>query len=344
VALLSFLLAAPGALASASETSEPEIVTIITPGGDDSSYRIPLTTPVMFDGVMYDSVYATTNSVITFGSPDGTYWDYPMTPSISLYSMDWVVFPSRRADEHLIISASAGGFQVNISARPIWMQSAPEPTNINIVAAINADGTVAISYFLSGPDYADYPHIRTGVRLTDGSVVTLEEYGIVRVEEPPVLQPEPTQPTPEPVEPTPEAVEPTPEPVDPAPELVEPSPEPVVEPQPEPQPEPVLEPTPEAEPALNSPVSPVQPTLPPEVITLTPDPVMPSTSPTEVEISFEPVIEPEINAIEAIAAFVNAVMSAGLDMTSEERKKAQSVVIPSVMVALVATSAIRKIK
>jgi hypothetical protein len=91
-------------------------------------------------------------------------------------------------------------------------------------------------------------------------------------------------------------------------------------------------------------VSPVEPTLPPEVITLTPEPVMPSTSPTEVEISPEPVIEPEINAIEAIAAFVNAVMSAGLDMTSEERKKAQSVVIPSVMVALVATSAIRKIK
>jgi hypothetical protein len=180
VALLSFFPLFVADPASAEEVSEPEIVIIVTPGGDDSSYMVPLTTSVTFDGVVYDSVYATTNSVITFGNPDGTYWDYPITPSISLYSMDWVVYPSWRSDEHLIISASAGGFQVNISARPIWMQGALEPTNINIVAAINTDGTVAISYFLSGPDYADYPYIRTGVRLTNGDVVTLEQYGIDR--------------------------------------------------------------------------------------------------------------------------------------------------------------------
>ena len=214
----------------ADENTGPVVVVVTTPGGDDSSYQVPLTTTVTFDGVEYDSVFATTNSVITFGRPDGAYWDYPATPSISLYSMDWVVFPWARPDEHLTIAASDGGFQVDISARPIWLQQATEPTNINIVAAINTDGTVSISYSLTGPTYEG--QTRTGVRLTNGDVVTLEEYGVVRVEEPPVLEPEPVVPTPTPTpEPT---VEPTPEPtVEPTPTPT-PTPEPTVEPVPRP--------------------------------------------------------------------------------------------------------------
>jgi hypothetical protein len=240
VALLPLLIAVP---AMADEVVEPVVVVVTTGGGDDMSYQVPLTTTVTFDGVQYSSVYATTNSVITFGNPDGTYWDFPQTPSISLYSMDWVVYPDWRSDEHLIISASDGGFQIDISARPIWLQNATEPTNINIVAAINTDGTVSISYSLTGPTYDG--HTRTGVRLTSGQVVTLEEYGVVQVEEVPVLTPEPVIPTPEPtLEPTPEpTIEPTPEPtVEPT---VEPSPTPIptIEPTPEPTVEPVPRPT-----------------------------------------------------------------------------------------------------
>ena len=219
--------------AYANEPTEPVVVVVTTPGGDDSSYQVPLTTTVTFDGVDYTSVYATTNSVITFGRPDGTFWDYPQTPSISLYSMDWVVYPWARNDEHLIIRASDGGFQVDISARPIWLQNATEPTNINIVAAINTDGTVSISYSLTGPTYEG--QTRTGVRLTDGSVVTLEQYGIIEVEQPPVLEPEPVQPTPTP----------TPEPT------VEPTPEPTIEPTVEPTPTPTPTPTP----SLNAPTN-----------------------------------------------------------------------------------------
>jgi hypothetical protein len=221
----------------ADEPVEPVVVVVTTPGGDDSSYQVPLTTTVTFDGVVYDQVYATTNSVITFGRPDGTYWAYPATPSISLYSMDWVVFPWARPDEHLTIAASDGGFQVDISARPIWLQQATDPTNINIVAAINTDGTVSISYSLTGPTYEG--QTRTGVRLTNGDVVTLEEYGVVRVEEPPVLEPEPVVPTPTPT-PTPESTD---APVDPTPT---PTPTPTEEPTPTPTPEPTptVEPTP----------------------------------------------------------------------------------------------------
>jgi hypothetical protein len=174
-----------------------------------------LTTTVTFDGVTYSNIYATTNSVITFGQPDGTYWTYPTTPSISLYSFDWVVYPQWRSDEHLIIRSSDGGFQVDISARPIWLQGTAEPTHIVITAAILSDGTVAMAYTLSGPEYPQN-NPRTGVRLNDGSVVDFETYGIQETEETPELAPEPTEEAPF----TPPTPEPTPEPT--------PTPEPLV--------------------------------------------------------------------------------------------------------------------
>jgi hypothetical protein len=195
------------AAAQQASSSEPVVVEIVTCGGDDTSYQVPLSVEVTFDGQTFNSVYATTNSVITFGRPDGTYWDYPQTPSISLYSFDWVVYPGWRADEHLIIRSSDGGFQVDMSARPIWLQNATEPTRIVITAAILSDGTVAMAYTLTGPEYPD-ANPRTGVRLNDGTVVDFETYGIEETEEAPELAPEPTEEAPF----NPPAPEPTPEP------------------------------------------------------------------------------------------------------------------------------------
>jgi hypothetical protein len=309
----------------------------------------------MFDGIEYSSVYATTNSVITFGRPDGTYWTYPNTPSISLYSFDWVVYPSWRSDEHLIIRSSDGGFQVDISARPIWLQNATEPTHIVITAAILSDGTVAMAYTLNGPEYPEY-NPRTGVRLNNGEIVSFEIYGIQQTEQTPELAAEPTDEAPfnppasetltrtEDVTRTEDATRTEqvirePEPVAPV-TPIEPTPEPVT---PEPTPEPSPEPTPEPGPSPQEPVMPVEPITPPEVITPSPGPVEPPTSPTEPEISPEAPVQEEMNIVEVLGAVVNAFATAGLDMTPEERKQAQSVVIPSVMVALVATSSmIRK--
>ena len=183
------------AAAQQASSSEPVVTEIRTCGGDDTSYQIPLTTSVTFDGVVYNNIFATTNSVITFGRPDGTYWTYPSTPSISLYSFDWVVYPQWRSDEHLIIRSSDGGFQVDISARPIWLQNTPAPTRIVITAAILSDGTVAMAYTLSGPEYPQN-NPRTGVRLNNGQVVDFETYGIEETEQPPVLAPEPTEEAP----------------------------------------------------------------------------------------------------------------------------------------------------
>lgn len=280
------------AAATASTSETPTVTTVETCGGDDISYRVPITTTVSFDGQEFSRVYATTNSVITFGRPDGTYWDFPRTPSISIASMDWVVYPNQRNDEHLIIRASDGGFQVDISARPIFLQSAPETTNIVITAAINTDGTVAISYVLSGADYSNYPWQRTGARLNNGTVVPLEQASIQRVETAPVLTPEPVPspaPSPEPSPtPTPSS-EPSvsPQPTPPAPEpspTSSPEPQPTVAPQPEPSSQPSPTPSPSVDTTTVAPVQPAQPSNP-----------EPLPSP-------EPIREPEPPSAEQIAA------------------------------------------
>jgi hypothetical protein len=295
-------IAAAADAAPASETAT--VTTLATCGGDDVSYRVPITTTITYDGVQFDRVYATTNSVITFGRPDGTYWDYPTTPSISIASIDWVVYPNQRNDEHLIISASDGGFQVDLSARPIWnQQSSVQPTNIVVTAAINTDGTVAISYVLSGPDWTQY-NPRTGARLNDGTVVPLEQANIEQVEEAPVLTPEPVVPTPSPTpspsleptpEPSPSQPEPSPSPSDgatatasPAP-TPEPSPTPSVTPEVSPSPEPTVAPTPLPEPPNTAPLPEPSPTPSPEPI---PEPTPIRVEPTPIPI-VPPVVEPE---------------------------------------------------
>lgn len=184
--------------AAATPTPEgetPTVTTLETCGGDDVSYRVPVTATITFDGQQFSTVYATTNSVITFGRPDNTYWTYPGTPSISVESIDWVAYPSIRSDEHLIIQSSDGGFQVDLSARPYANQSVADPTNIVITAAINTDGTVAISYAVAGPTYNG----RTGARVNSGQVVTLEQAGVTQVAVAPTLAPTP-EPSPSPSE------------------------------------------------------------------------------------------------------------------------------------------------
>ena len=355
LAFSSLLFASP----AHAEDDASVIIIVETPGGDDTSYEVPLTTTVTFDGVIYDKVYATTNSVITFGNPDNTFWDYPVTPSISLYSMDWVVFPNR-GDEHLTIQSSNGGFQIDIAARPygMWNYQNFMPTTIVITAAINVDGTVAISYATSGPEY---PQSRTGVRLTDGSVVTLEAYGIVQVEEPVELTPEPVVPTPEPTpEPTPQP-EPTPTP----------TPEPTPAPQPEPAPQPAPEPAPPAPPVeepapVPAPEAPEEPPVPPVEPAPAPEPApeppaepepipepMPEPEPTPVaEVLMaaaqadDPQVSEELAAIPvfgvaavAVLEVFNALGNVGADMAPEVREEAQQTIVASVIVSQVATTA-----
>ena len=164
----------------------PQVIETVTPGGDDSSYQIPLTVPVIFNGVEYSVIYATTNSVITFGQPDGTFHDYPQTPSISIESRDWWAIPQFQNDMHFIIRTSEGGFQVDGSYLPYGQQTG-EVTSIVITAQILTDGTVSYTYSVDGPLYGGE---RTGARLQNGTVVSLEEAGVTQIEAPVILAPD----------------------------------------------------------------------------------------------------------------------------------------------------------
>lgn len=239
---------------------------------------MPITATVTFDNHQYTTVYATTNSVITFGQPDGTYWTYPNTPSISLYSMDWLSLPSVHSDEHLIIQSSDGGFQIDLSARPYGNYGVTNPTNIIVNAAINQDGTVAISYIVTGPTYDG--QTRTGVRLTDGSIVTLEQYGVQQVLVVPTLAPTPEPSiaptnTPEPVATPPATPQPIPTP------LPSVTPEPSTTPQPTPSPTPpVITPTPvPPTPTPSTSTEPLPAPTPFPTPTLVPMPVVPTPAP-----------------------------------------------------------------
>jgi hypothetical protein len=246
-----------------AEDVASEVTTIVTAGGDDVSYHIPLTVSVVYDGVTYENVYATTNSVITFGRPDGTYWDYPVTPSISIESRDWWALPQQMPDTHFILNVSEGGFQVDGKYRPYGTFTG-DTTSIIITAQIQTDNTVAYTYAVEGPLAGNE---RTGARLTDGTVVPLEQANIIEVEEAPVLEPEPTPPAPVP-----------------EPPVVIPDPEPTPEPQP--QPEPSFPPMPPYEP----PVQPVEP----EPLPVEPQPEPPVE---EVPVPVTPEPEPELPSI-----------------------------------------------
>jgi hypothetical protein len=280
-----------------AEDVAAEVTTIVTAGGDDVSYHIPLTVSVVYDGVTYENVYATTNSVITFGRPDGTYWDYPATPSISIESRDWWALPQQMPDTHFILNVSEGGFQVDGTYRPYGTFTG-DTTSIVITAQIQTDGTVAYTYAVSGPLAGNE---RTGARLTDGTVVPLEQANIIQVEEPPVLEPEPVPPAPVP---EPPIVIPDPEPIPEPQPQPEPGPRPVpvyeppVQPsEPEPQPEPAPEEPPAEE--VPAPVTPEPEPEPPSIPDPAPEPE------EEAPVVVEPVeestpLEPPVVSVEDV--------------------------------------------
>ena len=165
----------------------------VTAGGDDNSYAIPNTT-IVYQGVTYtNTVYITTNSVITFGAGSSTYDGYPNLPSISFNSIDWVQYPNIRSDEHLIITTYSGGFQIDLAGRPYpsdpnseesddnpnFDMSIQPLTNIIITATIDASGEASYTFSVSGPDsstVADYSGNtqRTGARTAVAAAVVTE--------------------------------------------------------------------------------------------------------------------------------------------------------------------------
>jgi hypothetical protein len=372
----SFLFLIPSAYGN---DTLPEVTTIVTNGGDDVSYRIPLTVSVVYDGQTYENVYATTNSVITFGRPDGTYWTYPSTPSISIESKDWWVLPQQMPDTHFIINVSEGGFQVDGNYRPYGTFTG-DTTSIIITAQIQTDGTVAYSYAVDGPLSGNE---RTGAVLANGTVVPLEEINIIEVEEAPVLEPTPVEPTPTPTpdsetplvpdtSPSPEPIPtPNPEPLPvPLPEVVPfypPLPDSPIPPEDIPEPD-IIDP-PIVEPENDSPITPIpEPEIEPEtepIVTPEPEEVQES----ETEVTPEPEVAPEEETVtldngvvltqeQAVAvallqdpaallqelftdpgAVLSALGQVGADMSPEVREESEKIVLSAIIASGIATQA-----
>ena len=220
--LISFVLAFQGIIGASSANASCVTVdqiasitsgsgTYVTCGGDDLSYRIPITGPVIFGGVTYTNIYATTNSVISFGTPDSTFNQFPSTPSISLGARDWVQdgfvlaggtsynttgTPNERSDEFFIITVGGNTFTVDISARPFgyselqygnpagyryWYgaQTTPtqSPTRLVFSFVRDSSGVLRISSFNSNDTETEYS--RSGCVLSQGATaISLAECGI----------------------------------------------------------------------------------------------------------------------------------------------------------------------
>ena len=238
-------------------------------GDDDSAYPANLPFTLTLGATEYSNVYITTNGTMTFGAPDGTFGDYPQTPSLSVAGYDWVSFGE---GAYLSFGSTANTFCAEWSVRP-YPQSTGDLTQIRLVINRNNDGSwhgevVTFGWLPS--------NLRRGIRFETGQPVlpieaAFDVNGGVPIEVPPA--PVPPSFTEPPVVPS---ETPTPEPT------ILPSPTEI--PSPIPTLEPILEPVPMPEPELI-------PDLVEDVIEL----VEPIVIPEPIEI---PVFEPELEVIE----------------------------------------------
>jgi hypothetical protein len=254
----------------------------------------------------YSQIFYSTNATVTFGQSDGTYWDYPQTPSISVAGKDWVSFGEGAYTSY---GYNENSFCIEWSVRP-FPQSTGPLTQMRLVVTKFSNG----GWHGEIVTMTDLPaDARRAIRYERGQdVVPMEAAfdvnGGVPIEvtpaptppsftEPPVVPSE--TPTPEPtLEPSPTAspeptqsqspestVEPTPQPSEPSPQPSETSVQPSESPSPTPtpslspsesplppvEPEPTQDPTPEPETSFPESLVPTPEQSP------TPDPDLPST-------------------------------------------------------------------
>jgi hypothetical protein len=266
-------------------------------GDDDGSFEMLLPFSLKLGPTEYNRIYYSTNATVTFGQPDGTFHDYPQTPSVSVAGRDWVSFGPGAYTSY---GYNQDSFCIEWSVRPFPQSSGPL-TQMRLVVNKFSNGNWhgEITTMTQLP-----PDARRGIRYDYGQpVVTMAaafDVGNAGVPvevsaaptppsftQPPVIvTPSPTQtPTPTPT-PSPSI---TPEPSPTATPVLQPSvsPEPTVEPSPQPsepspQPsEPVVQPSetssPNPTPSLSPSESPLQPVAP--VVTPSPTPEPETSSP-----------------------------------------------------------------
>jgi hypothetical protein len=279
---------------------------------DDSAYNANLPFSLSLGSTEYSNVFISTNGTMTFGTPDGNYWDYPQTPSVSVAGYDWVTFGE---GAYLSYGSTANTFCAEWSVRP-YPQSTGELTQIRLVINRNDNG----SWHGEVVTFGWLPNnLRRGIRFEQGQpVVPIEAAFDVNggvpievepaplptsFEEPPVV----VTPTPTP-EPTPiDTATPTPEPTPVTTQSQEPTPEPTA------SPEPVVTTAPEVTPAPQPTVPDVAPEPAPEPTQTAPD-LVPNLEPES-----QPTIEPEPTVEELTQAVIDDAFADGV-LTDTERE------------------------
>ena len=279
-------------------------------GDDDGSFPMTLPFTLTLGSTDYTQIFYSTNATVTFGQADGTYWDYPQTPSISIAGKDWVSFGPGAYTSY---GYNENSFCIEWSVRP-FPQSTGPLTQMRLVVTKFSNGGWHGEIITMTDLPAD---ARRAIRFERGQAVVPMEAAFdvnggvpIEVEpsptpssftEPPVVPSETPSPTPEPTpEPTPTA---SPEPqqsespqptIEPSPQPLEPSPvpsEPVVLPSVNPSPIPV--------PSFSSPSEyPWQPEGPVAVPSLDPEPEISfpePLTPDPIESSFPDLDLPSID-------------------------------------------------
>ncbi len=91
-------------------------------GDDDGSFEMLLPFSLKLGPTEYNRIYYSTNATVTFGQPDGTFHDYPQTPSVSVAGRDWVSFGEGAYTSY---GYNQNSFCIEWSVRPFPQSSGP---------------------------------------------------------------------------------------------------------------------------------------------------------------------------------------------------------------------------
>ena len=136
------------------------------PQGDDNSYQLTLPFPLKLGETEHEQVFVSTNAVISFGTPDATFHDYPNTPSISLAGYDWVTWGD---GGYLRYGTTENTLCIQWAVRP-FPQSTGNVTNITLLVDREASGSWTGQIITDGwvPE-----NLRRGIRYTPNEPVVL---------------------------------------------------------------------------------------------------------------------------------------------------------------------------
>ena len=101
----------------------------IVTGDDDGSFPMTLPFSLQLGNTNYNQIYYSTNGLMSFGQPDGNFWSYPSTPSVTLAGRDWVSFGPGAYTSY---GYNENSFCIEWSVRP-FPQSSGDLTQIRLV-------------------------------------------------------------------------------------------------------------------------------------------------------------------------------------------------------------------